>query len=207
MNDLKGIKVDNNTKIASFDITNMYSNIPTTELSVILTNTLRTIFHDNTMVLEVLKLYHLIVEQNCFTHEDKTYRQNEGLAMGSPSSAIPSEIFLQFLESNHYSNILQNNKVIDYFRYVDDVLIVYYNTQTDINQVLHEFNQVNSHIQFTWEMETNRRLNFLDITIHINESNWDFSIFRKPTFIDTIIPLNSCHPQEQNRRRHTLLHK
>jgi hypothetical protein len=92
MNDLKGIKVDKNTKIASFDITNMYSNIPTTELRVILTNILRSIFHDNTTIQELLKLYDLIIEHNYFTHEDKIYRQNEGLAMGSPSSAILSEI-------------------------------------------------------------------------------------------------------------------
>lgn len=40
--DLKGIKTDTNSRPASFDITNTYSNIPTTEQKSIIENTFKT---------------------------------------------------------------------------------------------------------------------------------------------------------------------
>jgi hypothetical protein len=70
-------------------------------------------------------------------------------------------------------------------------------TLTDINLVLHEFNHVNSHIQFTLETEVDKHINFLDLTIHIKEFKFDLHIFRKPTFTDKVIPLSSGNPHEQ----------
>lgn len=63
----------------------------------------------------------------------------------SPSSAILSEIYLQYMEYKQYRKILQKRNIIGYFRYVDDILLMFAYTLTDINSVLHEFNHVNSH--------------------------------------------------------------
>jgi hypothetical protein len=41
-----------------------------------------------------------------------------------PTSAILVEIFVQYLEHNHIINILQNCHIIDYYRYVYDILII-----------------------------------------------------------------------------------
>jgi hypothetical protein len=49
------------------------------------------------------------------------YKQNEGLAM----LAILAEIFLQHLEHKYIVNILQRHHIIDYYRYVDDILFIY----------------------------------------------------------------------------------
>jgi hypothetical protein len=178
----------------------MYSNITTTELKKILINTLRLAYTNNNIIQDLTKLYDLIIKQhyfNYFTHEGKVFRQTEGLAMGSSSSAILSEIYLQYMEHNYYSNILLKNNNIGYFLYIDDILLIFDHICTDINLVLHEFNQINSHIQFTLVLETNRCLNFLHLIIHINNTYLDFSIFRKPAFTDTTIPFSSCHPHER----------
>jgi hypothetical protein len=37
-------------------------------------------------------------------------------------------------------------------------------------------------------------INYLDITIHRTPTDWRVSIYRKPTFTDTIIPYTSNHP-------------
>jgi hypothetical protein len=47
-----------------------------------------------------------------------------GLAMGAPASAIIAETYLQSLEHNQVYNSLTNHKIIGYFRYVDDILII-----------------------------------------------------------------------------------
>jgi hypothetical protein len=117
--------------------------------------------------------------------------------MGAPTSPILSEIFLQYIEHNLIVNILQKHKIVGYFRYVDDILLVYNNENTEINQVLDDFNTVVPTIQFTIENETNNTINFLDITIKRNIDKLDFDIYRKPTCTDLIIPQDSNHPNEQ----------
>jgi hypothetical protein len=49
------------------------------------------------------------------------------------------------------------------------------------------------------ELESNNKINFLDITIAKECNKLSFSIYRKPTATDTIIPARSCHPPEQKQ--------
>jgi len=52
-----------------------------------------------------------------------------------------------------------------YFRYVDDILLVYIDNTTNIHNVLDEFNNPTPKLKFTLEEEQNNRISFLDITI------------------------------------------
>jgi hypothetical protein len=49
--------------------------------------------------------------------------------MGSPTSAVLAETFIQYLEHTKIIKILNKHPIIDYHRYVDDRLIIY-NTDT-----------------------------------------------------------------------------
>jgi hypothetical protein len=64
---------------------------------------------------------------------------------------------------------------------------------------LQEFNRVYQKLQFTLEEETNNRLNFLAITITHSNGSIQFSIYRKTTATDAIIPADSCHPNEHKQ--------
>ena len=46
------------------------------------------------------------------------------------------------------------------------------------------------------EKETNNSINVLDITIQKTDNNISYSVYRKPTSTDTIIPSDSCHLNE-----------
>ena len=46
------------------------------------------------------------------------------------------------------------------------------------------------------EKETDNSINFLDVTIRKENDTLTFNIYRKPTTTDSIIPRDSCHPQE-----------
>jgi hypothetical protein len=52
--------------------------------------------------------------------------------MGAPTSSIFSEIYLQFLENTIIYNIIVEHKIIGCFHYMDDILIVYKDSNTDI---------------------------------------------------------------------------
>ena len=73
--------------------------------------------------------------------------------MGAPSSSILSEIYLQFLQNTHIYNTLPQHQITGYFRYVDDILIVYNNSNTDIHKVLDQFNSISPTLTFTIETE------------------------------------------------------
>jgi len=138
-----------------------------------------------------------ITNQNYFQFKNENYVQTEGLAMGAPTSAILSEIYLQFLENNIIYNILKTHDIKGYFRYVDDILIIYNTIESNIHDVLNDFNQITPRLKFTIEEEIERKLNFLDITIQREQHRITTNIYRKPTTTDSIITNDSCHPIEQ----------
>jgi hypothetical protein len=118
--------------------------------------------------------------------------------MGAPTFAILAEIFIQFLEHTVIYKILGNHQIIDYYRYVDDILIIYNSEHTNIHNILKEFNTVHPNLKFTLETETHNKINYLNITVN-KQDKLTFGIFRKPTTTDPIIHNNSCHPNEHKR--------
>jgi hypothetical protein len=72
-----------------------------------------------------------------------------------------------------------------------------YTTQTThIQTILKQFNALHQNLDFTAETETDNKIHYLDITIHRTSKNWNISIYRKPTFTDTIIPYTSNNPTQ-----------
>ena len=164
VNDLADIAYDHKLRLASFDISNMYTNIPTHKpLSIIDTAC------NNNLVEERLKrdinLSKTTIDQNYFQFKDMTYKQHEGLAMGAPTSSIFSEFYLQYQENSRIYDILRIH-ITGYFRYVDNILIIHDDSTTNIEDFLQCFNNLTPKLKFTLEKEVGHRINFLDLTIH-----------------------------------------
>jgi hypothetical protein len=85
--------------------------------------------------------------------------------MGARTSSIFSEIYMQYLEHKEIFYILNKQKLVGNFRYVDDVLIVYKETTTNIQETLDIFNNISPTLTFTMETEKNNQIEFLHITI------------------------------------------
>jgi DNA-directed RNA polymerase subunit L len=51
-------------------------------------------------------------------------------------------------------------------------------------------------MNFTLEEETHNSINFLSITITKKNDHLSFTVYRKPTPTDPIIPIESCHPAQ-----------
>jgi hypothetical protein len=81
INDLTDIPYDHNLRLASFDITNMYTNIPTNELLDIINSVYNNNYIERNLKHDILKLSKIIMDQNYFHFENKTHLQHEGLAM------------------------------------------------------------------------------------------------------------------------------
>jgi hypothetical protein len=141
-----------------------------------------------------------------FTNNRKILIQQDGLAMGAPTSGIIVEFFLQNLEDTHLTHLSNKHKIIRYFHYVDDILIIYDPNHTDINSIHKDFNAIHPNMEFTEETESSNSINYLDITIYKIPTNWVTSIYRKPTYTDTIIPYSTNHPAQHKYAAIRFLH-
>ena len=196
MRDLEYIPCTPYLRLALLDISNMYTNIPTNELLDITENACKNDDLEPSIRQEILRLTSLIVTQNYFKFQDKKYLQKNGLAMGAPTSPALSEIYLQFMENTKIFDILHRSRVEGYYRYVDDILIIYDENHTNKQEVQKSFNDVTTGLHFALEREEDQKINFLDLTITRTEKGLSYDIFRKHTTTDTIIPHDPCHPLE-----------
>jgi len=97
--------------------------------------------------------------------------------MGSPLSPIIADLVLQDLETKAIE-ILPFELPL-YFRYVDDILLAA--PFDHLNKILEIFNSFHNRIQFTLEIGINNRINFLDVTIILDNQRVLFDKYEKPT--------------------------
>jgi len=102
----------------------MYSNIPTTDLKTTLRKLCEVNNVDERTTQDIMRIAQTLEEQNYFRFRDIIYVQNEGLAMGAPTSSILSEVYVQYVENTTIYELLIKHKVEGYFRYVDDILVM-----------------------------------------------------------------------------------
>ena len=115
--------------------------------------------------------------------------------MGSPLSPLLAEIFLNNLETNFISTHPLFKKYIFFWRrYVDDVFVIFKGNKSDVPIFLSFLNSLHTNIEFTSELPVNNCIPFLDLFIKLSSNKINFSIYRKPTTTDHVIPFHSNHP-------------
>jgi hypothetical protein len=193
---ISNIPAPTSYKLVSFDIKNLFTNIPVQE-SVNIANEI--LFNKSDNILEneeIMKLITTCTSQNYFIFNEKFYEQISGLAMGSPLSPLLADIFMDRFEQNLFKNLPKNmNKIGYWFRYVDDIICLWTGTNRQLDVFFDYINKIHPKIKFTLEKEENLKINFLDLTISHESGVHEFSIFRKETYTGNIIPASSIHPQ------------
>ena len=84
--------------------------------------------------------------------------------MGAPSFGLIAEIFLQYIEHLYLPHLTEKHKIFDYYSYVDDILILFDTSQSNIQNITNDFNSLHHKLRFTAETETDRNINYLDIS-------------------------------------------
>ena len=101
--------------------------------------------------------------------------------MGSPISSILAEICIHYIEQTHILNEQNNkfaNKILYWYRYDDDILLLYNGSSRQTKQLHQYINKLHEKLNFTLETEVNNSMNLLDLTITKTDT---FNIYRKPT--------------------------
>ena len=207
---LKNLTIPYNAKLVSFDVKNLFTNIPVEEVTEIIERTLITNKTPPAVIIETLDLLKTCTDQNYFKFGESFFLQQTGLPMGSLLSPLLAEIFMNSFESNFLKTQNQFTKnILIWRRYVDDVLAIWTGSTRQLNAFLKFLNSIHPKIQFTMEIQSDEAsINFLDLTISITNNALNFNIFRKPTHTDTVIPASSNHPHKHKHAAfHSMIHR
>jgi len=99
--ELNNIQINENNRIITLDIKDLYGNLPTKNFLHITEFWLNKGNQDQLTIHQTLYLLETILKQNYFQHNNQFYQPNKGIAMGSPISGMLAEIYLQYLEETH----------------------------------------------------------------------------------------------------------
>lgn len=136
---------------------------------------------------EFIEVVKFVLDSTFFGFNNIIYQQTFGYPMGSHLSPLIADLVLQDLERNSLNSLKFVPPVQK--RYVDDILIIAPRDQ--VEEVLNTFNSYHSRLQFTVEFSTDNRLNFLDVTLLVNNEYIKTDWFHKKLFqadILTIFP-------------------
>ena len=168
----------------SYDVVNLYTNIPTVEAISIIIDKLfpndDSTYHGFTKDAFKNSLEMALLEK-FFIFNDNIYQQIDGLGMGSPLAQIIANIFLLNLEEKFLKNCPKDFAPTNYFRYVDDTFVTF-NQKEHGEKFLEYINNAHPQMKFTMEIEENKSLKFLDMEIHRKNNKFETSIHRKNTF-------------------------
>jgi hypothetical protein len=94
-NDLTNLKIHENHRLITFNIKDLYVNIPITEtLNIVKAKLLQ---NDDIQIMhQIISLLKAVLTQNYFTFQQRIYQPEHGISMGSPLSGLIAEIFLQY---------------------------------------------------------------------------------------------------------------
>ena len=193
---------DQNTNLfmSSFDVESLFTNIPLNETIEICINKL---YPRKNMKIKGLRkkdlktLLELATKESLFMFDHQYYRQLDGVAMGSPLGPTLANIFLCHYEEIWLQNCPIQFKPVFYKRYVDDTFLLF-NDQDDVNKFNKYINSRHINMKFTNENESEKTLNFLDISIR-RDQNFVTSIYRKPTFSGIYAHFHSYIPLDYKK--------
>ena len=201
VNQFKGQRIPEGYKIISFDVKSFFTNVPLNEtIDIILTKVYDENKIDPKIPKSILKeLLYLCTKPVHFKFNNEVYIQCEGVARGSPLGPLLANIFMILLEDSTLPKL--ELYLCNWKQYVDDTFA--YVLPDKIDMILHELHSYHPNIKFTYALEPNNKLAFLDVSARrINDNKVETSAYRKVTY--TNIYINWHSPAPSNWRVGTL---
>lgn len=201
---IKDIEVEEDELLCSFDIQSYFTNVPVDESL----QEIEDLLDQKTGINHLEKSAYLDILEICvlssyFQFRDKFYRQNDGTAMGNPTSPFVADSYVQKLEKKLKTEYWFPRV---WCRYVDDVFAVV--KKEHINIVLEKLNSISRHIKFTLEIEKDNKLPFLDLEISKEDGRLSFDIYRKNTTVERFITSDSYHhPSHKYASLNSMVHR
>ncbi|XP_069460848.1 uncharacterized protein [Ambystoma mexicanum] len=182
--------------LVTMDITSLYTSIPQDSAIECIRQHLRHNMKQSRVPTNfIVELLELALCNNFFTFDETFYLQVSGTAMGAAFAPSLAVIFMSEYEQQFilHTNNPFREKMSWWFRYIDDIIFIWQENGTSLDNFLKWANDQTSEIQVTLE-KSNQSINFLDLTISVKENKLICSLFRKEPDRNTLLHYRSFHP-------------
>ena len=190
-------RLDDTCILVSFDVVNMFPSIDNATgieaVRDILEN--RSVdFPPTDCIIEALSL---CLRSNNSIFNGQHYLQEDGTAQGPHMSCSYSDIamYLFDLKALNYPT-----GVICWKRFRDDVIVVWNDSRSELDQFLYFLNTIDSKkkIQFTMNVAENCALEFLDLQLFFDKTSHTIcvDVYAKPTNSFTYVLPSTCYPRK-----------
>ncbi|XP_041981008.1 uncharacterized protein LOC121734461 [Aricia agestis] len=160
---VKSMRLEPGDTMVGFDVESLFTNVRLKDCIEVIKNKLC----DHELPKEYIVLIEHCLDGNYLLFRDQYYLQIDGVAMGSPLAPIIANIWMEHFEDLALATGPCTVKL--WKRYVDDVFCIINGGQQEIEQYVNYLNSIHPKIKFTYEMEKNRCLAFLDVEIKVKE--------------------------------------
>lgn len=133
----------------------------------------------------------MAMSNNYFWANNHYYTQVSGIAMGARYAPSVANIVLNKWE--HEMIFRHRHDSLKFYKgYIDDVIIFWEGTESDLHLYIAHMNQNKYGLKFSAEV-SNVSINYLDLTIRKNGVRFETLTFFKPTDRNGFVPTSSCH--------------
>ena len=197
----KKLKLEKDSTLVSFDVTSLFTKVPIAEALEVIGRRLEeqeAADRRTTLSVESVKrLLHLCLTSTYFMWNGRFYEQMEGAAMGNPLSPVVANIYMEHFEELALESA--EFKPATWLRYVNDTFVIWNEGRDKLLVFLEHLNSIRPSIQFTMELEDDRKLPFLDVMVTRCEDRLSTSVYRKKTHTDRYIHFLSNHHDRVKR--------
>ncbi|XP_065896286.1 uncharacterized protein [Dysidea avara] len=191
--EVEQLRIPNNSLLVTADVKSLYPSIPIEEsINIILTELENYKDPTSPSILILKEMLSFILYNNCFTFGDLFFLQVRGIAMGTAMAPNYANLFMSNFEDKFIFN--RNTRPVYYRRYIDDLLIIWKDTEEELIKFMDHLNNCHPTIKFTFESSTTE-VTYLDINI-VKENH---QLYVKPHFKTTntfsYLQTSSYHPK------------
>ena len=196
---LQDLHVPDNAILVTIDVTGLYPSIPQSQCLDTIYNEMHNRSHlvtfDPNLIIHLL---HTNINYNYFSFAGHIFQQIKGTAMGAAFSPTIANIFMSTIIREFLHT--QNKRPLTLARYIDDIFMIWTDTEQELTTFLTELNAFHPNLHFTHQhsLET---IDFLDLTIykdtHFDITNiLDTKTFQKPLNLYQYLHFTSAHPSK-----------
>jgi hypothetical protein len=175
------IGTPNFTYLVSWDVCNLYPSIDLPTL-------FQEVLYDKPPI--VISMAKFIFDNSLVHYNGKTYKQTNGIAMGTNCAVVIANLYMQTLIDKHFC---QENKVLLYKRFIDDIFHLWTGTLPEFNSFYESINQKIPGLKFTYKVSTSDT-EFLDLCMFRQDNLLQFRLFQKELNKYAYLTPLSCHP-------------
>ncbi|XP_044760971.1 uncharacterized protein LOC123318413 [Coccinella septempunctata] len=194
VDDIKDVHVPDNYILVSFDAVSLFTNIPKSLVLDLIDEHWGDLEpRVNICKDQIVEIVKFVFDNSYCRFDGRFFIQKRGSAMGNPASPVLAEIVMDSVIRFVLSRL---NFVVPLIRvYVDDIFMII--PEDSLQLVLDIFNSYHIDLKFTFELEVDGRLPFLDVVLIRRGDSLMTDLYKKPIASNRLLHFSSAHERFQ----------